>query len=54
MRVVEGNKTEFQVIHHFKALEMLIFLIYWTCGFKVIYSCYSAFNNIIKARVALS
>ena len=32
------NMTEFQVIHHFKALKMPISLIYWTCGFKVVCS----------------
>ena len=50
---VKGNITEFQVMHHFKALEMLIFLIYWTCDFKVVCSRYSAFNHFIKARVVL-
>ena len=36
--IVKGNMTEFQVIHHFKHLEMQISLIYWTCDFKVLYA----------------
>ena len=51
---LKGNMTEFHAIHHFKALEMLISLIYLTCDFKVVCSRYSAFNYFIKARVVLS
>ena len=46
--------TEFQVMHHFKTVEMLISHIYWTCDFKVVCSHYSACNYFIKARVVLS
>ena len=52
--LIAGNMIEFQVMHHFKALEMLISLIYWTCDFKVVCSRYSAFNDFIKVRVVLS
>ena len=52
--LIAGNMIEFQVMHHFKALEMLISLIYWTCNVKVVCSRNSAINYFIKARVVFS
>ena len=46
--------TEFQVMHHFKALEMLISLIYQTCDFKVVCSRYSAIIYISKSCALLA
>ena len=37
--------TEFQVIYHFKALKMLISLLYVTCDFKVVFSRYILYLN---------
>ena len=31
------NRTEFLVVHHLKAIETLISLIYWVCDFKVLF-----------------